>query len=103
MGTHFSSEGKKGTWRDWNKKLTLDKWHKREKIYWQNINTLSSEKLDIIREGFAVLKKATKQTKNKKEHTLLKPHSLPRYSGFDYLNHCCSSQKLYNGATGVYC
>lgn len=58
MGTRFSSEGKKGTWRDWNRELALDKWHKREKIYWQNINTSSSEKLDIIREeGFAVLKK----------------------------------------------
>lgn len=57
MGTCFSSEGKKGTWRDWNRELTLDKWHKREKIYQQNINTSSSEKLVIIREGVAVLKK----------------------------------------------
>lgn len=57
MGTRFSSEGKKGTWRDWNRELTLDKWHKREKIYQQNINTSSSEKLVIIREGVAVLKK----------------------------------------------
>lgn len=76
MGTHFSSEGKKGTWRDWNRELALDKWHKCEKIYWQNINTWSSEKLDIIREeGFAVLK--NHQTKNKEE-TLSKPNSLPR-------------------------
>lgn len=58
MGTCFSSEGRKGTWRDWNRELALDKWHRHEKIYWQNINTSSSEKLDIIREeGFAVLKK----------------------------------------------
>lgn len=48
MGTHFSSEWKKGTWRDWNRELSLDKWHKPEKIYWQDINTPSSEKLDII-------------------------------------------------------
>lgn len=60
MGTYFSSEGKKGTRRDWNRELALDKRHKREKIYWQNINILSSEKLDITREeGFAVLKKPT--------------------------------------------
>lgn len=70
MGRRFSSEGKKGTWRDGNRELALDKWHKPEKIYWQNINTPSSENLDIIREeGFAGLKKPPnrqKKTKKKK-------------------------------------
>lgn len=75
MGTCFSSEGEKGTWRDWNREFALDKWHKREKIYWQNTNTPSSEKLDIIREeGFAVLKNPPNRQKNKKEE----PNSLPR-------------------------
>lgn len=49
MGTCLSSEGKKGTWRDWNGELALNKWPKHEKIDWQNINTSSSEKLDITR------------------------------------------------------
>lgn len=70
MGTRFSSEGKKGTWRDWNRELSLDKWHKPEKIYSQNINTPSSEKLDLLREeGFAGLKKPpNRQNTKKKKH-----------------------------------
>lgn len=45
----------------------------------KTFNTLSSEKLDIIREeGFAGLKKPPSRQKNKKEETLSKPNSLPR-------------------------
>lgn len=65
-GTCFSSEGKRGTWRDQNRELALDKWHKREKIYWQNTNTPSSEKLDTREEGFAVLKNPPNRQKPKK-------------------------------------
>lgn len=72
MGTCFSSEGEKGTWREWNREFTLDKWHKHEKIYWQNTNTPSSENLDVIREeGFAVLKNPPNRQKTTTKKSLI--------------------------------